>query len=281
MNYEDKIQEHIFLADKLIKDVINTLSPIYKENGEKFQDVTVPLFTSLHSTSESILVLLSFNSALFDADVLLRSVIEGTIKYCYLMSGNNKEKNEKYLEYKIQLTDLDKISDHKKATKSISILKKFSQNSTKTLETMLLNDQEFNQLQAKYPRNTRNSLKTKWSYLKLIESLAKNNQVYEAQLATLSAYSLSSHLVHYDWTSVSMRQEQINIAHTEKNIELDFAHGIRIISNMLTLYVLRISEYYRSSDKQPDDILELSAAILDYASELVDVGNTIIETFSW
>ena len=82
---------------------------------------------------ESILILL-LNQSIFDADVLLRTVMEGTIKYCYLMAGTINERKEKYIEYKIQLVDIAKISDHKKAIEAVEILREFSSNNTKPFE---------------------------------------------------------------------------------------------------------------------------------------------------
>ncbi len=86
MTYYDTIIPELETVDKTLKESISRLSPLYREEFGPFQDVTVPLFTSLHMTSESILILLE-NQAVFDADVLLRTVMERTIKYCYLMSN--------------------------------------------------------------------------------------------------------------------------------------------------------------------------------------------------
>lgn len=67
--------------------IIFDITPIYrKENGD-YQDITIPLFTTLHSTSESILIIL-LHGGIFDADILLRCVMEGIVKYCYLMNGD-------------------------------------------------------------------------------------------------------------------------------------------------------------------------------------------------
>ena len=98
MEYIEEVGKYIVQADEYLKSFLFKISPLYrKEHGDN-QDVTVPLFTTLHSTSESILILL-LNQSIFDADVLLRTVMEGTIKYCYLMTGTDDEKKEKYIEY--------------------------------------------------------------------------------------------------------------------------------------------------------------------------------------
>lgn len=67
--------QHNIKADEYLKKLIFTLSLLYKQEHGDCQDVTVPLFTTLHSTSESILILL-LNNSILDADVLLRTVME-------------------------------------------------------------------------------------------------------------------------------------------------------------------------------------------------------------
>lgn len=145
MEYIEEVGKYIVQADEYLKSFFFKMSPLYrKEHGDN-QDVTVPLFTTLHSTSESILILL-LNQSIFDADVLLRTVMEGTIKYCYLMTGTDDEKKEKYIEYKIKLADIAKISDHKKAIEAVDILREFSENSTKPFECDILSDEKLSEL---------------------------------------------------------------------------------------------------------------------------------------
>lgn len=154
MKYIEEVEKHIVKADNFLKSLIYMLAPLYKAGHGENQDVTVPLFTSLHSTSESILILL-LHQSIFDADVLLRTVMEGTIKYCYLMTGTDDEKIEKYNEYKVKLTDIDKISDHKKAVEAIAILREFSKNSITPFECSVLSDKELIDLLKQYPKKER------------------------------------------------------------------------------------------------------------------------------
>lgn len=185
MEYIEEVGQHIIKTDKYLKRLISNLAPLYRQEHGDYQDVTVPLFTTLHSTSESILILL-LNHSIFDADVLLRTVMEGTIKYCYLMTGTDEEKKEKYIEYKINLTDMDRIFDHKKSSEAVDILKEFSSNSTKPFECDILSDSELMEIMSNYPKRFQNDLKQKWSYQSLLRSLAQVNPEYKAQLGTLA-----------------------------------------------------------------------------------------------
>lgn len=276
MEYIEEVGKYIVQADEYLKSFLFKISPLYrKEHGDN-QDVTVPLFTTLHSTSESILILL-LNQSIFDADVLLRTVMEGTIKYCYLMTGTDDEKKEKYIEYKIKLADIAKISDHKKAIEAVDILREFSNNSTKPFECDILSDEKLSELKKQYPKKEQDKLKQKWSYQALLRSLAKANREYEAQLGTLSTYSLTSHFCHYDWTGVSSRNAQIIEAENPNAIIFDIMHSIRILSNVLSLELFRVAEYMRGNKFDSPEVAALSMEALKFVSDLDTLNNNMLE----
>ena len=276
MGYYEEISEVIVNADYLLKNLLIKLSPIYKDDFGPKQDVTVPLFTTLHSTSESILILL-LNQAIFDADVLLRTVMEGTIKYCYLMTGSLQERHEKYIEYKMKLTDIDRLLDHYKAVETVNTLKEFSTNSIKPFELSILSQEEYERLRKLYPAKIRNELKHKWSYQSLLQGLAHNHPEYEAQLGSLSTYSLASHFSHYDWTGVSSRQAQITDAPVEESEIFDIGHAVRIVANLLSFEIFRVSEYLRGNNYNSAEVAILSMKTIDFIVELIGKGNLIID----
>lgn len=276
MEYIQEVGGNIVKADEYLKELFYKLAPLYKEEHGKNQDVVVPLFTSLHSTSESILILL-LNQAIFDADVLLRTVMEGTIKYCYLMTGTADEKNEKYIEYKVKLTDIDKILDHNKAVEAVNILKEFSKNSTKPFELSVLSDEELSVLTKKYPKKERDALKRKWSYQSLLRSLAHSYPEYEAQLGTVSTYSLTSHFCHYDWTGFSSRNAQIMNSVKHDAIVFDIMHCNRILSNVLSMELFRVAEYIRGNGFCSQEVTALYLEVYEFVVTLDKLGNELLE----
>lgn len=276
MDYLQEVEGNIIKADEYLKELFYKLAPLYKKEHGENQDVVVPLFTSLHSTSESILILL-INQAIFDADVLLRTVMEGTIKYCYLMTGTEDEKKEKYIEYKVKLTDIDKILDHHKAVEAVDILKEFSQNSTKPFDLSVLSDEELAVLMKKYPKKERDALKRKWSYQSLLRSLAHSYLEYEAQLGTVSTYSLTSHFCHYDWTGLSSRNVQIMNSVKTDAIIFDIMHCNRILSNVLSMELFRVAEYIRGNGFCSQEVTTLYLEVCEFVITLDKLGNELLE----
>lgn len=275
MTYKEIVNPLIIEADQLIKKTFFELAPLYKEKFGPGQDVTVPLFTVLHSTSESILILL-LNGALYESDVLLRTVMEGTIKYCYLMCGDIQTRHQRYLEYKNDLVEIDKLLDHRKAREAIEILKEFSNNSTKPFEVSILDDDTVSQIEAKYPNKMRNMLKQKWTCGHLLRELAKNNKEYEGQLATLSSYSLMSHFCHFDWTGVSSRTAQIMSA-AKGDEMLDIGHAMRILSNTLACYLFRAAEYMRGNSYSTPELLKITMEMYHFTEKIDKQQNDIVE----
>lgn len=256
MSYIDNTNEYIAKADMLIKSFIFEMTPIYRESHGCWQDVTVPLFTTLHATSESILVLLA-NQALFDADVLLRTVMEGTIKYCYLMTGSDEERPQKYTEYRVILPKIERIADHFKAVETIEILRHFSANDLRPFEILLLDDDELEELQATFSKKYKKELKQKWSYQAILRELASSKTEYKAQIGTLSTYALSSHYCHFDWSGLSSRIAQMQDLASDRLGVVDTAHALRIISNVLSMYLFRIIEYMRGNKFQSNGLCAL------------------------
>ena len=273
--YEKDIVPYVIKADQLIKSIILNMSPLYKQEHGEGQDVTVPLFVTLHSTSESILILL-LHRGIFDADVLLRTVMEGTIKYCYLMTGTCETRKERYREYSFDLAQIEKLEDHKKAVESVEILKEFSNHNTKPFEASILSKEEYDLLSATYSKQKKNDLKRKWGYSALLRELAKDNTEYEAQLGSLSTYALSSHLCHFDYTGVLSRNAP-SLFSKEKSELLDFGHALRIISNVLSCYLFRVAEYIRGNSFSSAAVSAIALEAHDYIKEIDEKQNKIIE----
>ena len=114
-------------------------------------------------------------NAVFEADILLRTLMEGTAKFCYLIKGTEEEREEKYIEYKIKLGEIDRLTDHQRALEAIAILEQYSTNNTLPFRSQVLSEEEASELQQKYPAKIRNEIKQRWNYQNLLRALAANN----------------------------------------------------------------------------------------------------------
>ena len=277
MQYSVLINERIERAMGLTNALFLSLSPLYQENCGREQDVIVPLFTMLHSTSSTILTLLGEEMALPDADVLLRTVMEGTVKFCYLLNGTPEERMAKYVEYRYALYEMEMISDHNKAVETLSIFEEFSINNSKIpFEASLLPEDFLKELQSKYTRKQRNEIKGRWTYQTMLRSLAKDKPEYRAQLGSLSTYANTSHYAHFDWTGLSSRLAQLKSNTQNTDMHYDVAHGFRIISNILCFAMFRAWEYINVYGAKSQEIYPILSDMAKEIRELDAYANKIL-----
>lgn len=242
--YLEDISIYTYEVMQLLRKLIFSLAPFYKieaKVSELNQHVTVPLFTSLYSTSESILILVH-EKGIWEADILLRTLIEGTIKYIFLMAGDAKENEEIIKEYYYTIPEIKKISQHKKAKQALELLKLYS-DEKHPFEVSILTEEELKLLEEKYPQKLRKEIEQKWGFGSLLKSLIDRDKKYKNLVGLYYTYAFSSHLIHFDGDCVKMRQDTLMKYVYEKDDALDLAHAIRIISNILSLGIIRTSEY--------------------------------------
>ena len=275
MTYEEKITPYLIEADSIIKSLINAMSPLYSPEFPAGQEVTVPLFTALHSYSESVLILLQ-HRGIFEADIILRAIMEGSVKYCFLMRGADEERAKKLIEYQRALLSFEKVSDHKKAKEAIEILNHFTSNSTKPFEAMLLDETLVSQIEDSYSRREKAELESKWKYQALLRSLAQDSKEYEAQLGSLATYAQTSHFIHLDWSGV--QQIQSSIVCGEESYKYGYGHALRIISNVLSIYAFRVLEYMQCNKSFPPPIVSLCNSLIHLDTRINSELNQLIES---
>ena len=278
MLYSEFVRGRIDAALLLTNALVCSLSPIYQENGGQEQEVTVPLFTMLHSTSSTILTLLSDEMALPDADVLLRSVMEGTVKYCYLLNGTPEEREEKYTEYRYILHTMEMITDHRKSLETLQIFEEFAIDHSKIpFESNIMSEEVIEAFYARYPKGERDRIKSKWTYQGMLRSLAEAKPEYRAQLGSLSTYADTSHYAHFDWTGLSTRQSRLKCNVTNE-FNYDIVHAARIISNVLCLAMFRVWEYGNVYKKSTQETYRILGDMANEVKELDLIANDIFST---
>jgi len=270
---------HSDKAMYLLRELMVSLAPYYKEkaNISKFnQFVTIQLFSSLYATSESVLLLVREYS-LFEADILLRTVIEGSVKYIYLMTGNLETDSEIIKEYYNIIPEMQKISEHRKAIEAVDLFKLYS-NKKHPFEASILPEEEFNSLQEKYPNKIRKSLEQKWGFGTLLKEIINYNKEYESLVGLYYAYNLSSHLIHQDGECVKMRYVGMRKNAIENNYEFDQAHAVRIISNILSMGVIRASEYILKYEINNVKYIKKIKDIMKFMNELENINQELVDS---
>lgn len=262
---------------ELFQKAFNSIAPLNKKESsvtELNRFVLVQLFASLYSTSESMISLVR-DGKLHDAEILLRTIIEGTIKYLYMASGelevDNKEIGEFYLI-------LPKIQNMRNNNKMKTVILQYQQMTGKNhpfLEA-IISEEEIARLNTEYPRKVREEIERKWSFNNILRELIEKNEGYKELCGLFYAYSLSSHYIHQDGNSLSIQFESMKtISKGEERFELAFA--ARLLSNVITMFLLRYQSFMNIHQIIKNDCFLVLKELLDYSIELGIINEELLE----
>ena len=88
---------------------------------------------------------------------------------------------------------------------------------------------------------------------------------------------MTSHFCHFDWNGVYNRQTQLIYSQYENADVWDIAHGLRILSNVMSMELFRVMEYIKNSKIDLSKVVQISLEMLNLIHEVDDLGNKIIE----
>jgi hypothetical protein len=225
----------------VIGDTFDAIVKTLQENPipvEGIQRMLRLISDSCHLSSESALILIS-NRKLWDAETVLRSVIEGTFKFLYLCLGTPSEIEEKLREYDFDLPNINRLKKHVRIIGFFSAIANPESAEWRPLRDLLLNEDELRELRDMYPKARRRQLEQKWSFHGVTNSLAV------AQIPRLEkfkhlffSYGTASHSVHQDSEGVSMLWER-NQRSKERREAVELAHGAREVGDISVMAFIR------------------------------------------
>lgn len=213
------------------------------ENGSPVHEYELLLRQSIiscHLSSESVFLLVS-NCKLWDAEAVLRAVVEGTFKTVYLCVGSKDDIKAKFKEFGNDLPEINRIKRHKRLHEFLTQAPDADSDLWKPFRDLLLSDQELQRLATTYPRAKRRDLEQRWSFHSIINSLSQA----ESEVKWLGAfkhlffqYGMGSHILHQDADGVGVVLERNNRSDERRNA-VELAHGARIIGDLLVTAFLR------------------------------------------
>lgn len=255
----------------LLRDSLNICVPLYKNKSrvpQLVQFVVSNLFTACFSTSESTLHLIG-KYRLWDAHMLYRTVLEGTVKLMFVISGTDNEISEKCHEFWGIIPEMKLISRHRKARDLISVYKelKLDTDALRPITDLQLDEGELLELEKAYPRKTRKQMEQKWSFSEMVKTLSSSNEpAYAILVSTFHDYSVGSNLVHMDGDGIGVIWDR-NGREPERRISLELAHGARIISSIVSYATIRTELYHRIYELDDTQVRDLARRTLLFAQQ--------------
>lgn len=238
--------------------------------------VSSQLFIDCHLSSESSLILVR-EAKEWDADMIIRSVMEGTIKYAFLMSGEPLKVRQKAFEYWEQLPNFSAIRHHDRAIAFLDEVSNPEDPEWIPFKKLLLTQEEIDCLRNGTNKKDRSLLEKKWSFSEITRSFAQSESSGLKLLSNLAhGYGMSSHLIHKDGDGVGMVWERC--ARNERDQSaVKLGHCARIVSDVCSFSKLRLFQLLRFCGQKTDIIQDIENRYVLLFGELRKAGKNFTE----
>jgi hypothetical protein len=224
------------------------------------------LALSCHATGESALILIG-SVRLWDAEMLIRSVFEGTFKFAYLCGGTAADRSARANEYWEVLPAITRLKRHQRAQQLLAALDKPDADEWRPIRELMLDPSEVAALQAKYPKTHRQQVEHKWSFFEIAHMLDKENGTAGALRHLMYGYGMASHQIHQDGDAIGMIWDREQ-REPERRDAVELAHGCRMLSDLLVMSMLRAVSLSRAVGVDLGSVKDADRAHEAFRSEL-------------
>jgi hypothetical protein len=242
------------VCNEYLRGFLNFCMPVLKDANQVEPQtgfVLNLLGLSCHTTSESALLLTRY-ARVWDAEVLYRSVLEGTVKYLFMCHADPAVRATRVAEYWQLLPEHDRLKRHERIAQFRSLIGKTSP-SSETLGDLLLTDEEAAALRAQYPRKQRKALAQQWSFSEIIKALVEEIPGKEELGMLAHAYGSASHTVHQDADGTAMIYERLRRGEQRREL-IELAHASRQVNDAFSFATLRALATYRIAKRNTQPI---------------------------
>ncbi|WP_338558570.1 DUF5677 domain-containing protein [Paraclostridium sordellii] len=228
-------------VSNIIADNLFNIEHEIEESGRKEELIGLQrIATVAQLTSESTIILVS-EEKVFDAEILLRVVLEATVKMIYMSIGDEEERKLKSQEFWHTMAKIDKL---KKSIKVKTLIETFPIYKETALGEYLELDRDIDDFQKITNRKFRKDIENKWSFNKMIEDISNNSEEWKDLKSISLTYNQSSNLTHMDSISIGMIIDRMI------RPELQVDHMYKILSHVLILSEFRLKSVYSILGKE-------------------------------
>lgn len=238
--------------------------------------VSSQLFIDCHLSSESSILLVQAAKE-WDADIINRSVTEGTIKYVFMMSGDESETKQKAYEFWDQLPSYASIRHHDRALSFLTLVDNPDAPEWLPLKALLLSQVDIDSIRGGSNKKERNLLDQKWSFSEMTKSFAQSDSPGLKHLSHLAhGYGMSSHLIHKDGDGVGMVWERYGRSEKDQ-YAVKLGHCSRIISDICSFAKLRLFQLLKFCKKDTSVVRDIELRYSLLFNELEKAGKHFTE----
>lgn len=255
--FDVKIRALVEVADARLLELVALTKPLIAFEGFTDGERQVLNWLSAASarTSGSVLVLLE-SGRTWDAEILSRTVFEGSLKFCHLLSDRDQFQ-ARLTEYEHILPDINSLADHEKAERVIASFPGKDETALIPLKELVLSEKQRETILHRYSKRDRHRLQAAWGFTGLIEQMLRSGDGMGALAAgLLHGFAMASHVAHADYIGVGMVMER-EYRESKRREAARYAHAARVISDQLWYCALRLITGYRFIGEPTEPISKL------------------------
>ncbi len=245
----------------LLRELLPKMTPIARHDAwTAVQRRTLgELLSATARSSESAMLLTSYGQ-LWDAEIMVRSVFEGTLKFVYLLQAPETFE-DRHNEYSHDLFRIGLLKDHTKYAELLSVIPSRADARWRPLRDRLLSDAERDEIATAYPKPIRSALESRWGFTGLIGALSRSgDQLFHGATGLASSYAMASHIAHADSIGTSVPLDIDKRSDARRNAIL-LAHGVRLMSDVLSCFQVRLAVGYRFVGQDATPVTQALEAI--------------------
>jgi Family of unknown function (DUF5677) len=263
------------VASHFIGECFDYAKPFINQDFEglpaEVRFVVAQLFIDCHLSSESVLLLVQTGKE-WDADLIARSVMEGSIKFVYMLHGSMGDIEVKVNEYWNVLPLFNAIRHSEHAKGVLGAVKNPEAADWLPFHELLMPDHEVEAVRAKYSRQARREIEERWSFTGICRTLSLSDKAGLRDMAHLAhGYAMSSHLAHKDADGIGMVWERTRRSNSRQQA-VTTAHAARIVSDICTFSKFRLWALLKATAQSIEGLTQLEA---QYEGLLYDLSQAI------
>lgn len=262
-------------ASHLIGDCFDHAKPYLDQAYEGLPPlvrfVAAQLFIDCHLSSESSLLLIQSGKE-WDADLISRSVMEGSVKLTYMLYGSSSEIESKVEEFWHVLPLFSAIRHGEHARQFLDAIPDADAPEWHPFKELLVEPEEVTSIRASYSKRARQEIEERWSFAGICRFFARTEEPELRHLGHLAhGYSMSSHLIHKDADSVGMIWER-STRDEARRIAVSLGHSARVVSDACTFAKLRLLSLLRACGEPKKVLSDIGAKYADLTEELTSAN---------
>lgn len=241
-----------------------------KKTDPDLAEICWQLYDYMATRSSGALLLLKVGDY-WGAEILIRPVIEATIKIIFICLCDAETRQQRIREFRIDLPEINRLNRSERAKKTLSATKG---KENVVIEGLIIKGQEEEELRAKWPKKSRKLVEQKWTFSEMVREIdhafSISHQIQGPFLAGLThSYGISSHLIHADETALDLIIDRENREPREKEL-LDHSHAVRIYSDVAAMALLSALALSTTLSKRYEEFSKLFSLFINYQNEEED-----------